>query len=137
MTNCTRSYLQFPSIKNKKVLANFLGGDISSNGGILLLRKIDQKLKLTASLTKSFFDKRASGKIDHTILQMLRQRVYGIAVGYEDLNDHNSLKDDLAFQTAVGKESSLASSPTLCRFENSFSRKEALLVHQALLENFV
>ena len=137
MTNCTQYPIQFPSIKNKKVLANFLGGDISSDGGILLLRKIDQKLKLTASLAKSFSDRRAPGKIDHTILQMLRQRVYGIAAGYEDLNDHDSLKDDLAMQTAVGKESALASSPTLCRFENSFSRKEAILVHQALFESFI
>lgn len=137
MVNYTRSYLQFPSIKNKKVLANFLGGDISSDGGILLLRKIDHKLKLTASLAQCFSDSRSPGKIDHTILQMLRQRVYGLAAGYEDLNDHNSLRDDLAFQTAVGKESALASSPTLCRFENSFSRKESLLFHQMLLENFV
>lgn len=137
MTNCTQYPIQFPSIKNKKVLANFLGGAISSDGGILLLRKIDQKLKLTISIAKCFSDSRTPGKIDHTILQMLRQRVYSLAAGYEDLNDHNFLKDDLSFQTAVGKESALASSPTLCRFENSFSRKEALLIHQAFLENFI
>ncbi len=81
MTNCTQSYLQFPSIKRKKVLANFSGGDISSNGGILLLRKIDKKLKLTTSLAKCFSDKRCSGMIDHSILHMLRQRVYGLAAG--------------------------------------------------------
>ncbi len=137
MTKCTKFSIQFPALKSKKIVANFQGGSISSDGGVLLLRHIDHKLGLVHSIAQNFSDTRAKGKVRHTIEEMLRQRIFSIALGYEDLNDHDSLKEDIALQTAVGKEISLASSPTLCRFENAFSRKQALVIHQQLIENFV
>lgn len=137
MTNCTKFPIHFPSIKNKKVVANFKGGDVTSDAGVLLLRKVDKKLKLTQNMAKHFVDPRDPNRITHMMLEMLQQRVYGIACGYEDLNDHNSLKNDTAFQTAVGKEGALASSPTLCRFENSFNRETAVNIHKEILNAFV
>lgn len=68
---------------------------------------------------------------------MLRQRVYGIALGYEDLNDHDTLKNDLALQTAVGTEKDLASRSTLSRFENKANRKLAWDINKILFEQFV
>ena len=136
MTNCTKFPIQFPALKSKKVLGNFQGGHITSDGGVLLLRQIDRNLKLTHNVAQAFSDGREQGKIKHSIQEMLRQRIFALALGYEDLNDHSQLKDDIALQTAVGKESSLASAPTLCRFENSFSREHAVAIHKCLVENF-
>ena len=136
MTNRNKFPIQFLPLKSKKVLGNFQGGHISSDGGVLLLRQIDHNLKLTQNLSSAFSDSRQQGKVKHSIEEMLRQRIFALALGYEDLNDHDHLNKDIALQTAVGKESSLASSPTLCRFENSFSREKAVAIHKCLVESF-
>ena len=136
MINCTKFPIQFPALNSKKVVGNFQGGDITSDGGVLLLRHIDRKLGLTKSLASAFSDSRAQGKVKHSIEEMLKQRIFALALGYEDLNDHIHLKNDIAMQTAVGKEYPLASSPTLCRFENSFSREQAVAIHKQLIKNF-
>ena len=137
MTNCTLNSFQFPVLKNRKVTANFEGGSVSSDGGILFLKEIDKKLNLTTSVAKLLPDRRDQTKIEHSILDMLRQRVYGIALGYEDLNDHDYLRTDIAFQTGVGSDDPLASSPTLCRFENNADRKIAVDIHKVIVEKFI
>jgi len=71
------------------------------------------------------------------LLSMLRQRVFGLALGYEDLNDHDTLRGDLALQTAVDKDHDLASCPTLCRMENRADRQTAIAIHQVLVEKFI
>jgi hypothetical protein len=68
---------------------------------------------------------------------MVRQRVYGLAAGYEDLNDHDTLRSDLAWQSAVDRDKPTASSPTLCRLENRADRQSAIAIHQVLVENFI
>jgi Transposase DDE domain group 1 len=136
MSKCTPNFFEFPSFKNRKVLAQFNGGSVTSEGGLLLIKEIDRKLNLTTSIAKIFPDKRDPARIEHTILTMLRQRIYGIAAGYEDLNDHNYLRSDIAWQTAIGADK-LASSPTLCRLENTAHRKLALDMHGIILEQFV
>jgi hypothetical protein len=68
---------------------------------------------------------------------MLRQRIYGLALGYEDLNDHNSLRKDLLWQTAAERSQELASCSTLCRLENRAGREEAWLMHEVLFKQFV
>jgi hypothetical protein len=68
---------------------------------------------------------------------MLRQRVYGLALGYEDLNDHETLRGDPGYQTVVGRDVELASSPTLCRLENRADRATALAMHRVLVESFM
>ena len=137
MTNCTFSGIEFPSVKKRKVQVDFCGGDISSDGGVLLLRQADRLTGLTAAIGKVLKDGRERGKVKHDILCMLRQRIYGLALGYEDLNDQDSLRGDLAFQTAVDKDRDLASSPTLCRFENRADRDAAIAIHKVLLEQFI
>ena len=123
MTNCAFSSIEFPSVKKRKIQADFSGGEISSDGGVLLLRQADRLTGLTAAVGKVLKDAREKGKVKHDLLCMLRQRIYGLALGYEDLNDQDSLRGDLAFQTAVEKDRELASPPTLCRSWRSPPRR--------------
>jgi hypothetical protein len=101
-------------------VARFDGGAISSDGGSLLLRETDQRLNLLARFSTCFLDGRDQDRIEHSILEMISQRVYGLALGYEDLNDHEQLRNDplfgvLAAREEVGKP--LAGKSTLNRLE--------------------
>lgn len=73
---------------------------------------------------------------EHSLLSMLRQRVYGLALGYEDLNDHDQLRKDWALQTAAERDTELASSATLCSLENRADRENAWAIHRAMFEQF-
>lgn len=99
---------------------------------VMLLRETDRKIGLTRDPAKHLNDHRNPFLIGHTGLKMLRQRVYGRCLGYEVLNDQQTLRHDTAIQTAVEKDSQLASPPTLCRFENCGDRKTAIGFHQVL-----
>ena len=137
MPNCTMKIFQFPPLKRRKIEAEFNGGSITSDAGGLLLREADRQLNLLEPMAKLFPDNRDQSKITHSVLEMLRQRVYGITLGYEDLNDHDSLRHDLALQTFINKDSELASSPTLCRFENKANRQIAVDIHKQMIETFI
>jgi len=137
MTKCTIKKIEFPALKRRKIEAEFSGGSITSDAGGIFLREADNQLNLLEPISKLFPDDRDQSKISHTVLEMLRQRIYGIALGYEDLNDHDSLRHDLAFQTFVNSDSVLASSPTLCRFENKADRKIAVNIHKQIVETFI
>jgi hypothetical protein len=100
------------------VEVDFSGGAVSSNGGVLLLRAADRRLGLSAAAAGVLRDPRNPRRCRHSALAQLRQRLYGLALGYEDLNDHEELRHDLALQTAVDRVAPLASAPTLCRFEH-------------------
>lgn len=91
MTNCTLTQLEFPPLKRRKIQAEFSGGAITSDAGVLLLRSVDQRLQLTERVAEDFHDLRDPAKVQHTVVDLLRQRVYGLACGYEDLNDHDTL----------------------------------------------
>src|ERR1700712_3784888 len=104
MPNCTQPELTFPSFDRRKIEANFTGGDVSSDGGLLLLREADRRLGLGAALDAVLVDPRNPELVTHRQVDLLRQRVYGLAAGYEDLNDHATLRRDLAFQTAEEAE---------------------------------
>lgn len=137
MTDCTQESFEFPACRKRSVTVDFTGGAVSSNGGALLLRAADRRLGLTAAAARALADPRARGRCRHTALDQLRQRVYGLALGYEDLNDHGDLRHDLALQTAVERVSSLASAPTLCRFEHWADRATAVALHAVLVERFI
>jgi len=137
MSKITSKKIQFPALKNHKITFDFSGDHISSDAGGLLLRESDRKLNLLAPIAKLFSDNRDSSKIIHSIETMLRQRVFGIALGYDDLNDHNTLRNDVAFQTIVSSNNELASSPTLCRFENTANREIAVGINKLMIENFI
>ena len=137
MTNRNREQLSFPGCKGRKVEADFSGGNVTSDAGVLLVRQVDLHLGLTASVAPLVPDPRRQASCEHSVLSMLRQRVYGLALGYEDLNDHDFLRDDLAWQTAVERDEPGASSPTLCRLENWAERGCAVAINRVLIDQFV
>ena len=137
MPNCTQKDFGFPSFDRRKIEANFEGGHVSSDGGVLLLREADRRLGLLQALDAALPDPRDPLYITHRQVDLLRQRVYGIAQGYEDLNDHGTLRHDLLWQTALERDTTLASDSTLCRLEQRADRRAALAFHRVLLDNFV
>jgi len=137
VTDCTPLSFDFPACRKRRVEADFSGGDITSNGGVLLLRQADRLIGLTASVARRLTDARQRGKVAHGFAAMLRQRVFALALGYEDVNDHAALRFDLALQTAVDRDRALASPSTLSRFENAAGRAWAWSVHEAMVENFI
>ena len=137
MTKCTTEPIDFTTCKRRLVQADFTGGDITSDGGAVLLREMDRRLQLTTAIANRFSDNRRKKQIKHDYLSLLRQRVYAICLGYEDLNDHDALRSDPLIQTALNKDHVLASPPTLCRFENSMGRPEARAIHEVLVNNFI
>ncbi len=137
MTNCTQESFQFPVCKRRKIEVNFQGGDITSDGGVLLLRQIDRQLGLSEAVACVLDDSRRQASCEHAGLSLLRQRVYALALGYEDLNDHHTLRRDVAIQTAVDCDQVLASSSTLCRWENRANRQAAGRIHEVIIEQFI
>ena len=136
-TVCNPELFQFPAVKKRSVTASFSGGDVTSDGGITLLRQTDRRIGLTKALAKVLPDPRDPERIEHPVLSLVRQRLYGLAQGYEDLNDHDTLRHDRAWQTAVERDQPLASSPTLCRLENRADRQVAWAVHQVMVDQFI
>jgi len=134
--------LSFPALTGKKpVAADFTGGQLSSDGGLLLLAELDRRLGLTESLAAGLEDRRDPVKVQQPLLDLLRQRVYQIACGYEDANDADTLRSDPLFKSAVGRapesERDLGSQPTLSRLENGVTRKELRRFAQALVQFFL
>jgi len=121
MTECTELRFAFATEGRREIVAEFNGGAISSDGGALLLREADRKLKLIERFSQCFLDGRNPALVEHRIEQLLTQRIYGLALGYEDLNDHEQLRHDpllgaLAGKAEPGKEP-LAGKSTLNRME--------------------
>jgi hypothetical protein len=137
MPECTQADFSFPSFDRRKIEAGFTGGDVSSDGGVMVLRQADRRIGLTRAVAEVFKDRRDPAQITHSLGDLLRQRIYGLALGYEDLNDHDTLRHDLAWQTAVEREEPLASSPTLCRLEGQADRATAVAIHGVLVEQFI
>src|ERR1700677_4191655 len=104
MTECSQSSFGFEASGRREVVARFDGGTISSDGGAFLLRQTDRRLNLLARLAEFFLDGRNQEQVEHSILEMLSQRIYGLALGYEDLNDHEQLRNDPVFGVLAGKE---------------------------------
>ena len=115
MTEWNHGTLSFSRCRRRRLRVDFSGGSISSNGGALLLRELDRQMGLTAQVARALGDRRQRAKVRHDVVTMVRQRVHAVALGYEDLNDHDGLRDDLVVQTACERDGSLASSSTLSR----------------------
>ena len=103
----------------------------------MLLREADRRLGLTEAFSAALPDPRHPLYITHEQVTLVRQRIYGLALGYEDLNDHDTLREDLLWQSAVERDTALGSSPTLCRLENRASRMSAVAMHRVLVEQFI
>jgi Transposase DDE domain group 1 len=100
----TTIHLDFPRLGSREVLASFDGGDISSDGGALLLRRVEELTGIIRQFATCFTDHRNPDLIEHLLEHLIAQRVYGLALGYEDLNDHDDLRRDPLLATVVGKD---------------------------------
>ncbi len=120
MTECTQSDFRFKACGKREIVARFDGGTISTDGGAFLLRRTDERLNLLPRLAECFLDGRNQEQVEHSIAEMLSQRIYGLALGYEDINDHEQLRQDPVFGILAGREEleqPLAGKSTLNRME--------------------
>lgn len=133
--------VHFASISGKKVEAGFDGGSLSSDGGVLHLRAVDRAIGLIDRLSGCIRDDRHPSYVDHSLSDLMRQRVFQIALGYEDANDSNSLRTDPAFKMACGRwpvtGEALASQPTISRLENRVRRSALYRLALAFVDMFI
>jgi hypothetical protein len=101
---CNQKEFDFGKHFRRQVTARFDGGPISSDGGAILLREVDQRLRLISRLAGCFEDHRDPQRIEHSVTELLAQRLYAIALGYEDLNDHDELRRDPLLALLAGKQ---------------------------------
>jgi len=141
MTDCNTQSLLFSSLSSKKIQADFNGGSLTSDAGALLLREVDKRIGLIDSINLCIPDPRNQFFIAHRQKTMLAQRIFGIALGYEDLNDHQDLRQDPLFQIiserGIKDDMPLASPPTLCRLENRVGRKTLAEIAKVFVERFI
>src|SRR5215211_2235705 len=133
--------LHFPLLSRKPIHLDFNGGSLSSDGGLLLLAQLDRQLHLTERVAACLHDPRRPKSIQHSLLELFRQRVYQIAAGYEDANDATTMRHDPALKLAVGRAPrsgvDLASQPTLSRLESTLAEEECDALNDVLLAQFL
>lgn len=103
-TECKKNRYEFQALGKRAVVGDFDGGQITSDGGALLLRELEKKSGIIGQFAKCFRDYRNPERIEHTVEELVGQRVYGLTLGYEDLNDHDQLRRDPLLAVLVGKE---------------------------------
>jgi hypothetical protein len=106
MTECNQETFAFTAHFSRRVEAGFTAGQVSSDGGALLLREVDRKINLLGRLAGSFVDGRSPLLVKHQLSEMLAQRIFGLALGYEDLCDHEQLRSDPLLALLSGKRES-------------------------------
>ena len=102
-TQCNAEQFEFSCVERRRVVAAFDGGTVSSDAGALLLQRTDAAIGLIDRLAGCFIDERNPDLIEHTVRTLIGQRVFGMALGYEDLNDHEQLRHDAVFGALLGK----------------------------------
>ena len=120
MTECNQEVFSFASHFSRRVEASFTAGQVSTDGGALLLRQADRRIGLLKRVASCFTDRRSPLLVSHQLGEMLSQRIYGLALGYEDLNDHEQLRHDPLMAVLSGRrklEDPLAGKSTLNRLE--------------------
>jgi hypothetical protein len=134
-TECNPTLFEFAPVEGRSVVAAFDGGEITSDAGALLLGQADRAIRLTERFAACFTDARTAGLVEHEVGTLLLQRVVGIALGYEDLNDHDELRHDPVLAVLAGKLAAkrsdcapLAGKSTLNRLE--LSRAEPTRYHK-------
>jgi len=139
MTSCCIPQLSFSFYRHRPIRADFSGGQISSDAGLLPLRAFDHRYGLTRGLAQRVCDPREEERVRHSVSSLFRQRLYQIIAGYEDANDADRLRHDPAFQILADQPlgEPLGSQPTLSRWENSPSPRDLLKLQDALLDWFV
>ena len=140
--NSTPEQLRFASIPAYSIRADFNGGGLSSDLGPILLRGVDLQIGLTRRIAAALPDRRHQSYVDHSYHDLLTQRIYQIACGYEDGNDSNSLRHDPMFKLGASRlpfndDAALASGATMSRFEHAASRQDIYRVSKALVDQFI
>ena len=102
-TECTSGGLVFQGVGRREIRADFNGGDITSDSGVLLLREVERRCGIIEQFAHCFDDHRDPRRVEHGVRELLAQRVFGLALGYEDLNDHDELRFDPLLAAAIGK----------------------------------
>jgi len=142
MSQSTQESLRFPPVDGLSVRAEFDGGVMSSDFGLLILRGVDRQIGLIERLAEAIDDQRHPAYIDHPLRDLLAQRIFQIACGYEDGNDANRLRRDPLLKLSVERRPleermDLASGPTFSRLENSVSTKDIYRVARAFVDQFM
>jgi hypothetical protein len=137
MPNWTDPKLHFSGFDRRKIQATFEVGDVFSDGGVVLSRRVEKRLGLIKHFSRVLSDDLDPLLISHAQEELLAQRIFALAPGYEDLNDYDALRHDALWQTAVHRDTALASSPTLRRLEKGTNRQSAVAMHRILVEKFI
>jgi len=141
MTKCNTKRIGFTPQRRRQVVADFLGGRLTTDAGALLLREVDRQIGLIDAIDDCIPDPRDPRYILHDQRAMLAQRIVSIALGHEDLNDQQTLRVDPALQIVAGgrpeEDEPLASPPTLCRLENRITRKALVKLSAVLVQQFL
>jgi len=132
--------LDFKTISGKRVTADFTGGDVTSDGGVLLLREVADKIGIIDQLTDAITDNRHQSYVRHDVKSLLTQRILQIACGYEDADDADALRADPGFKVSCDRlpsDADLASQPTMSRFENTLTSKDIRRIADVLIDRFI
>jgi len=141
MIENTQATLEFPSVRGKNIIADFKGGIVTSDAGLLFLRATESAVGIIRRVSDCIADCRRQSHIGHTMRELITQRVMQIACGYEDADDSDALRTDPALKIACGRApisgDDLGSQPTMSRLENSVSRTTLYRIGQAFVDSFI
>jgi len=133
MTECNQESFEFAAHFSRRVVAEFSADRLTTDGGSLLLRQVDRRIHLLQRFANCFVDGRDAARVEHSVTEMVAQRTYGLALGYEDLNDHEQLRHDPLFGLLAGKrelDAALAGKSTLNRLELSPAHETGTRYHK-------
>ena len=131
---------EFKAISGKRVTADFTGGAVTSDAGVLVMRETANRIGIIEQLAGAVHDKRHQSYVKHEMNELLTQRIFQIICGYEDANDANDLRIDPGFKASCGRlpsDDDLASQPTITRFENSISTKDLYRIAEVFVYQFI
>lgn len=123
-TDRTPKQFKLREEKSQPIVVNFQGGTVTSDAGLSLIAEIDRKLQITSQFAECFKDYRKPNRTDHSIESLIRQRIYGLVMGYEDLNDHEKLRHDTMFAIALGKTIGRENEPVVLAGKSTLNRLE-------------
>jgi hypothetical protein len=129
-TQCNSEQLEFGRIGRRQVVGAFDGGEVGSDAGVLLLKRTDLAVRLIDRLAGCFVDRRCESAVEHSVRTLVAQRVYGIAAGYEDLNDHDVLRRDRLWAAVIGKLEAKRADCAPLAGKSTLNRLELSLVEQ-------
>lgn len=134
---CMPTLFNLSNFNHKKVDVRFNMEQVSNDGGLLLLNEVENQVGIISRMVSCINDTRHQGYVKHSVSHLLRQRTMQIAAGYEDANDCNSMRNDGILKVCAGQEQSMATQPTMSRFENQVGRKELYNMGKAFVDGFI